>query len=85
MHLDSSQLLTLALSENTAAPADAIESILRTLHYRRARTLPDQIKQLKAELPPKDKEGNRPSSPQLEAEIADLEKVSPVLTSVHQA
>lgn len=43
---------------------------------RRARTLPDQIKELKAELPPKDKEGNRPSSPQLEQEIADLEKVT---------
>lgn len=42
---------------------------------RRARTLPDQIKELKAELPPKDAEGNRPSSPQLEQEIAELEKV----------
>ena len=44
--------------------------------YRRARTLPAQIKELKAELPPKDSEGKRPPSPQLEQEIAELEKVS---------
>lgn len=43
---------------------------------RRARTLPDQIKELKAELPPKDSEGKRPPSPQLEQEIAELEKAS---------
>ena len=42
---------------------------------RRTRTLPDQIKELKAELPKPDSEGNRPSSPALEGEIAELEKV----------
>ncbi len=42
---------------------------------RRARTIPEQLKELKAELPAKDSEGNRPAAPQLEREIAELEKV----------
>ena len=43
---------------------------------RRLRLIPEQLKDLKADLPPKDSEGNRPSSPVLEAQISDLEAVS---------
>ncbi len=41
---------------------------------RQTRTLPQQIKELKAELPKPDEEGNRPSSP-LDQEISELEQV----------
>jgi hypothetical protein len=48
--------------------------------WRRARTIPEQLKELKAELPAKDSEGNRPAAPQLEREIAELEKTRKELT-----
>ena len=41
---------------------------------RQTRTIPTQIKELKAELPKPDAEGNRPSSP-LDQEISELEQV----------
>ena len=50
-------------------------NIARDVYRRKTRTLPDQIKELKAELPKPDSEGNRPSNPELEREIAALEQV----------
>lgn len=47
---------------------------------RQTRTLPQQIKELKAELPKPDAEGNRPSSP-LDQEISSLEQVPPMACS----
>jgi len=41
---------------------------------RQTRTIPTQIRELKAELPKPDAEGNRASSP-LDQEISDLEQV----------
>ena len=41
---------------------------------RRTRTIPAEVKELKAQLPKPDAEGNRPSSP-LDAQIAELESV----------
>ena len=43
--------------------------------HRRARTIPAEVKELKAQLPKPDAEGNRASSP-LDAQIAELESVS---------
>ncbi|EIE24936.1 hypothetical protein COCSUDRAFT_14062 [Coccomyxa subellipsoidea C-169] len=47
--------------------------------WRRARTIPAEVKELKAQLPKPDAEGNRPSSP-LEQQIAELEETRKVLT-----
>lgn len=41
---------------------------------RRARTIPAEVKELKAQLPKPDAEGNRPKSP-LDQQIAELEEV----------
>jgi hypothetical protein len=41
---------------------------------RRTRTIPAEVKELKAQLPKPDAEGNRPSSP-LDAQISELESV----------
>lgn len=67
--------------------------MLSKLHEpaRRLRLIPEQIKDLKSELPPKDSEGNQPSSPALEAQITDLETVcpfslpAPVPQSIHSS
>lgn len=45
------------------------------LSCRRARLIPAEVKELKAQLPKPDAEGNRPSSP-LDQQIAELEEVS---------
>ena len=50
---------------------------------RTTRTLPQQIKELKAELPKPDAEGNRASSP-LDQEISSLEQV-PAMATVQPA
>lgn len=44
------------------------------MQWRELRTIGDKIKGLKAELPAKDAEGNRPSSP-LDGEIKQMESV----------
>ena len=43
--------------------------------WRRTRTIPEELKQLKKELPEKDAEGNRPVS-KVDGRIAALEEVS---------
>ncbi|KAK9918264.1 hypothetical protein WJX75_002697 [Coccomyxa subellipsoidea] len=47
--------------------------------WRRARTIPAEVKELKTQLPKPDAEGNRPSSP-LDQQIADLEATRKELT-----
>lgn len=42
--------------------------------WRRTRTIPEELKELKSQLPPKDAEGNRPTS-KLDGRIAALEEV----------
>ena len=42
--------------------------------WRRTRTIPEELKQLKQQLPPKDEEGNRPVT-KLDGRIAALEEV----------
>lgn len=44
--------------------------------WRRTRTIPEELKQLKQQLPPKDEQGNRPVT-KLDGRIAALEEVWP--------
>jgi hypothetical protein len=48
------------------------------VQIRRARTIPAEIKELKAQLPKADEEGKRPKSP-LDDQIAQLEQVREAL------
>ena len=52
--------------------------------WRRTRTIPEELKQLKKELPEKDAEGNRPVS-KVDGRIAALEEVSLAETHLLQA
>ena len=46
--------------------------------WRRTRTIPEELKELKKQLPPKDEQGNRPVT-KLDGRIAALEEVQPLL------
>jgi len=43
--------------------------------WRRTRTIPEELKELRKQLPPKDEEGNRPVT-KIDGRIAALEEVS---------